>query len=141
MKVAALKEHFRNLNPNKKKLKRADFLGFTVIPTFASVAGYWIIGMMKYNSPYWSAYTFLVPDFQVNHQRWREKATDISCSYQHMMEVALDHFKSFFASNSTLMRSLEEAGSNLTYLVSEALQNSSILQTWNQTLQETMQTI
>ena len=65
MQVAALKEHYANLTPIEAKHKRADYIGFTVIPTFASlfVAGYWIIGMMKYKSPDWSAYTFLVPDF------------------------------------------------------------------------------
>ena len=55
------------MTPNEKKLKFADYMGFTVIPTFASafIAGYFITGMMKYNSPDWSAYYFLVPDFEV----------------------------------------------------------------------------
>ena len=66
--MAALKEHYRNLAANEKKLGRADFIGFTVIPTLAScfIAGYWILGMMKYYSPDWSAYQDLVPEFQVN---------------------------------------------------------------------------
>ena len=58
-----------------------------------------------------------------------------------MMDAAMDHFKSFFDSNSTLMRSLEEVGGNLTELVAEAMQNSSILKTWNETLRETIQSI
>ena len=55
------------MTPNEKKLKFADYMGFTVIPTIASafIAGYWILGMMKYNSPDWSAYYFLVPNFEV----------------------------------------------------------------------------
>ena len=67
LQVAALKEHYRNLATNEKKLERADFIGFTVIPTIAScfIAGYWIIGMMKYYSPDWSAYQGLLPEFQV----------------------------------------------------------------------------
>ena len=68
LQVAALKEHYRNLATNEKKLERADFIGFTVIPTIAGcfIAGYWIIGMMKYYSPDWSAYQGLLPEFQVN---------------------------------------------------------------------------
>ena len=67
LQVAALKEHYRNLATNEKKLERADFIGFTVIPTIAGcfIAGYWIIGMMKYYSPDWSAYQGLLPEFQV----------------------------------------------------------------------------
>ena len=68
VKVAALREHYKNLNANEKKLKRADFLGHTVIPTIACcfIGGYWILGMMKYYSPDWVAYQDLVPQFQVN---------------------------------------------------------------------------
>ena len=62
-------------------------------------------------------------------------------SYQEMLEVAVDHASSFFAPNSTLMRSLEEARLNLTEMVSEAMINSSLVQTWNQTLQEKIQSI
>ena len=67
LQVAALKEHYRNLATNEKKLERADFIGFTVIPTIAwcFIAGYWTIGMMKYYSPDWSAYQGLLPKFQV----------------------------------------------------------------------------
>ena len=64
--MKALQQHYANLTPDEVKLKRADFIGHNLIPTLASafVACYWILGMMKYNSPDWSAYTFLVPDFQ-----------------------------------------------------------------------------
>ena len=62
-------------------------------------------------------------------------------SYQEMMEVAMDHISSFFAPNSTLMRSFEETRMNLTELVSQAVRNSSLVNTWNKTLQETMQSI
>ena len=67
--MAALKEHYKQLAANEKKLERADFIGFTVIPSIAScfIAGYWIIGMMKYYSPDWSAYDGLLPEFQVTH--------------------------------------------------------------------------
>ena len=54
------------LTPDEIKLARADFIGHKLIPTLACVfvAIYWILGMMKYNSPDFSAYTFLVPEFQ-----------------------------------------------------------------------------
>ena len=67
LQVAALKEYYRKLSANEKKLKQADFVGFTVIPTIAGcfIAGYWIVGMMKYHSPDWSAYDDLLPEFQV----------------------------------------------------------------------------
>ena len=67
LQVAALKEHYRNLAANEKKLEQADFIGLTVIPTIAGcfIAGYWILGMMKYWSPDWSAYQNLLPKFQV----------------------------------------------------------------------------
>ena len=41
------------MTPNEKKLKLADYLGFTVIPTIASsfVATYWVLGMTKYYFP------------------------------------------------------------------------------------------
>ena len=55
------------MTPNEKKLERADFMGHVVIPTFAClfVAGYWIIGMMKYASPDWSMYENLLPEYKV----------------------------------------------------------------------------
>ena len=55
------------MTPNEKKLERADFMGHVVIPTFAClfVAGYWIIGMMKYASPDWTMYEFLLPEYKV----------------------------------------------------------------------------
>ena len=66
-----MKQHYANLTPDEVKLKRADFIGHYLIPPLASifVASYWILGMMKYNSPDWSAYSFLVPDFQVISHR------------------------------------------------------------------------
>ena len=47
----------------------ADFIGFRVIPVFAMgfVVAYWTMGMMKYYSPDWSAYAFLLPSFQVSY--------------------------------------------------------------------------
>ena len=77
--VKALQQHYANLTPNEVALKKADFIGFTLIPTLASgfVAGYWIIGMMKYHSPDWSAYTFLVPDFQATFDKNPEIFDDI----------------------------------------------------------------
>ena len=41
------------MTPNEEKLKVADYLGFTVIPTIAStfVATYWFLGMTKYYAP------------------------------------------------------------------------------------------
>ena len=62
-------------------------------------------------------------------------------SYQEMMDVAMAHVSSFFAPNSTLMRSLEETRINLTEMVSQAMSNSSLVDTWNKTLQETIQSI
>ena len=57
------------MTANEKKLEQADYIGFTVIPFIACcfIAGYWIVGMMKYNSPDWSAYTHLLPEFEVRH--------------------------------------------------------------------------
>ena len=65
-----MKVHYENLTPDEIKLARADFIGFRVIPVFAMgfVASYWTMGMMKYYSPDWSAYTFLLPSFQVSIQ-------------------------------------------------------------------------
>merc|ERR1711962_325295 len=58
VQVDALKEHYSNMTPNEKKLKIADFLGYTVIPSIAgtSVALYWVLGMIKYYSPEISIY-------------------------------------------------------------------------------------
>ena len=66
-KVQALKDLYANMSPNEKKLKTADFLGHYVIPTIAClfIACYWILGLMKYNSPDWSEYHFLLPEFKV----------------------------------------------------------------------------
>ena len=73
LQVAALKEHYRNLSANEKKLEQADFIGLTVIPTIAGcfIASYWIIGMMKYHSPDWSAYQDLLPQFGVGTTIWK----------------------------------------------------------------------
>ena len=56
--VEALKEHYANMTPNEKKLKIADYLGFTVIPSIAGtfVAFYWVLGMVKYYLPEISFY-------------------------------------------------------------------------------------
>ena len=144
-----MRNYYSNLSPNEKKLKFADFLGHVVIPTVACgfVAFYWIFGMMKYNSPDWSAYTFILPDLEVNRIRKycfkKPKSYSIlkeNLSYEEMMYGTVDHVKSFFDANSTLMKTLEEAGTNLTNFVSESLQNSSVLQTWNKTLQDTINT-
>ena len=50
--VDALREYYDGLVPSSQnRLERADFAGFTVIPTIAIsfVALYWIIGILKYN--------------------------------------------------------------------------------------------
>ena len=41
------------MTPNERKLKVADYLGFTVIPSIAGifVATYWVLGMAKYYAP------------------------------------------------------------------------------------------
>ena len=57
-------------------------------------------------------------------------------SYQDMLDGTTGHIKSFFAENSTLVTSLEEAGGNITRMISSAFQNSSLMDTWNKTLQE-----
>lgn len=45
----------------------------------------------------------------------------------------IDHIKSFFAENSTLMTSLDTARTNMTSIITTALQNSSLMETWNKT--------
>ena len=61
LQVEALKEHYSNMTPNEKKLKIADYLGYTVIPSIAGtfVALYWVLGMIKYYSPEISIYAIL----------------------------------------------------------------------------------
>ena len=46
------------MTPNEKKLKIADYLGYTVIPSIAGtfVAFYWVLGMIKYYLPEISIY-------------------------------------------------------------------------------------
>ena len=55
-----------------------------------------------------------------------------------MLETTIGHIKSFFAENSTLMMSFEEAGQNVTQFFASAFENTSFLNTWNKTLQETV---
>ena len=62
-------------------------------------------------------------------------------SYEDMMHTTLEHFKMFFAANSTLMRGFEDVRFNLSTALWEGLKNSSVLKTWNETLQETINTI
>ena len=52
------------------------------------------------------------------------------------MDITVRHIKSFFAENSTLMMSFEEAGTNVTKLINSALQNTSFMNTWNKTMQD-----
>ena len=58
-----------------------------------------------------------------------------------MMYITLEHIKSFFAANSTHMRGLDDVRFNLSTALWEGLKNSSVLKTWNETLQETINTI
>ena len=69
-----MKEHYKKLTPNEVKLAKADYIGFTVIPTLASmfVTCYWVVGMMKYNSPDWSAYQGLMPEYQVRAINYKQ---------------------------------------------------------------------
>ena len=53
------------------------------------------------------------------------------------MDGMVDHIKSFFAENSTLMTSLDAARTNMTNILTTALKNSSLMETWNKTMQET----
>ena len=53
-----------------------------------------------------------------------------------MLETTIGHIKSFFAENSTLMMSFEEAGQNVTTFFASAFEN-----TWNKNLQETVNLI
>ena len=59
------------MTPNEVKLAKADYIGFTVIPTLATifVTSYWVIGMMKYHSPDWSAYQGFIPEYEVREQQ------------------------------------------------------------------------
>ena len=54
-----------------------------------------------------------------------------------MLDISVEHIKSFFAENSTLMMSFEEAGQNVTKFIASAFENTYLLHTWNKTLQET----
>ena len=55
-----------------------------------------------------------------------------------MLDTTIGHIKSFFAENSTLVMSFEEAGQNVTKFFASVFENTSFLHTWNKTLQETI---
>ena len=55
-----------------------------------------------------------------------------------MLDTTIGHIKSFFAENSTLVMSFEEAGQNATKFFASVFENTSFLHTWNKTLQETV---
>ena len=57
-------------------------------------------------------------------------------SYEDMMDGMMDHIKSFFAENSTLMTSLDEVRTNMTNMITTTLQNSSLVEALNKTMQE-----
>ena len=61
--------------------------------------------------------------------------------YSEKMDIALNHIRSFFHPNSTLMRNLDQMKENLSTLVSSSWQNSSIIQSFNQTMYETINNI
>ena len=67
LQVNALREYYAGLTPNEMRLNKADYLGFRVFPSIAMlfIACYWVQGLMKYNSPDWSNYTFLIPELKV----------------------------------------------------------------------------
>ena len=50
----------------------------------------------------------------------------------------IDHIKSFFAENSTLMTTLDAARANMSNIITTAWQNSSLLGAFNKTMQETI---
>ena len=53
-----------------------------------------------------------------------------------MMDGMIDHIKSFFAENSTLMSSLDAARANITNLITNVLRNSSLMTSLNKTIEE-----
>ena len=55
-----------------------------------------------------------------------------------MMDGTIDHIKSFFADNSTLMTILDAARTNMTNIFTTALQNNSLMEALNKTMQETI---
>ena len=55
-----------------------------------------------------------------------------------MLDITIGHIKSFFAENSTLVMSFEEAGQNVTQFIASVFENTSFLRTWNKTFQETV---
>ena len=57
-------------------------------------------------------------------------------SYEDMMDGMMDHIKSFFAENSTLMTSLDAARTNMTNIFTAALQNYSLMEALNKSIQE-----
>ena len=60
-----------------------------------------------------------------------------NASYEDMMDGMVDHIKSFFAENSTLMTSLDAARANMTSTITTALQSSYLMDAWNKTVQGT----
>ena len=55
-------------------------------------------------------------------------------SYQDILDGTINHIRSFFAENSTLMTSFDAARTNITNIITTALQNSSFIETWNKTI-------
>ena len=59
-----------------------------------------------------------------------------NASHEDMMDGIIDHIKSFFAENSTLMTSLDAARTNMTNIFTAALQNYSLMEALNKSIQE-----
>ena len=59
-------------------------------------------------------------------------------SYQEMFDTTINHAESFIQDNSTLMRSLDDIRESVMNLLSTAVNNSSVLSDWKQTLRETL---
>ena len=59
-----------------------------------------------------------------------------NASHEDMMDGIIDHIKSFFAENSTLMTSLDAARTNMTNIFTAALQNYSLMEALNKSMQE-----
>ena len=57
-------------------------------------------------------------------------------SYQDILDGTVAHIKTFFAENSTLMTSIEMGGEKVSKMIFNSLQNTSLINTWNKTLQE-----
>ena len=61
-----------------------------------------------------------------------------NASYEDMMDGTINHIKAFFADNSTLMTSLDAARANITNVLTNSLQNYSLMEALNKTIQETI---